>query len=92
VRRPSHRVACRRGPEVGLALPRVQTIAAGVPDGERAAAILYGDENWGKPLEVADHLGSPKLAPNDHYLILINTVKLEHRLRSIHADTNGNIH
>jgi hypothetical protein len=49
-------------------------------------------ENWRKPLEVADHLGSPKLAPDDHYLILINTVKLEHRLRSIHADTNGNIH
>ena len=44
----------------------------------RAAARLYGDENWRKPLEVADHLGSPKLAPNDHYLILINTVKLEH--------------
>jgi hypothetical protein len=58
----------------------------------RTAARLYGDENWRKPLEVADHLGSPKLAPDDHYLILINTVKLEHRLGSIHADTNGNIH
>lgn len=56
----------------------------------RVAAILYGDENWRKPLEVADHLGSPKLATDDHYL-LINTVKLEHRLRSIHADTNENI-
>ena len=58
----------------------------------RAAARLYGDENRRKPLEVADHLGSPKLAPDNHYLILINTVKLEHRLRGIHADTNGNIH
>ncbi|MGY4509631.1 hypothetical protein ACVIN2_003085 [Bradyrhizobium sp. USDA 3650] len=55
----------------------------------QAAAGLYGDENWRKPLEVADHLGSPKLAPNDHYLILINTAKLEHGLRSIHVDTNG---
>ncbi|MGY3697458.1 hypothetical protein ACVIGA_007538 [Bradyrhizobium sp. USDA 3240] len=43
----------------------------------RAAARLYGDENRRKPLEVADHLGSPKLAPDDHYLIPINTVKLE---------------
>ena len=43
----------------------------------RVAAILYGDENWRKPLEVADHLGSPKLATDDYYLILINTVKLE---------------
>jgi hypothetical protein len=25
-----------------------------------------------------DHLGSPKLASDEHYLILINTVKLEH--------------
>ena len=58
----------------------------------RAAAGLDGDENRWKPLEVADHLGSPKLAADDHYLTLINTVKLEHRLRGIHADTNGNIH
>jgi hypothetical protein len=58
----------------------------------RAAARLYGDENRRKPLEVAYHLGSPKLSPDDYYLILINTVKLEHRLRGIHADTNGNIH
>jgi hypothetical protein len=47
----------------------------------RAAARLYGDENWRKPLEVADHLGSPKLAPDDHHLILINAVKLEYRLQ-----------
>jgi hypothetical protein len=54
----------------------------------RAAARLYGDENRGRPLEVADHLGSP----DNHDLILINTVKLEHRLRGIHANTNRNIH
>jgi hypothetical protein len=55
----------------------------------RAAARLYGDENRRKPLEVAYHLGSPKLAPDDHHLILINTVKLEHRLGGIHAIRTG---
>jgi hypothetical protein len=58
----------------------------------RAAAGLDGDENRRKPLEVADHLSSPKLAADNHHLVLINTVKLKHRLRSIHADTDGNIH
>jgi hypothetical protein len=58
----------------------------------RAAAGLNGDKNRRKPLEVADHLGSPKLAADNRQLVLINTVKLKHRLRSIHADTNGNVH
>jgi hypothetical protein len=43
----------------------------------RAAAGLDGDENRRKPLEVADHLGSPKLAADNHYLVLVNTVKLK---------------
>ena len=33
-----------------------------------------------------------RLAADNHHIFLINTVKLERRLRSIHADTNGNIH
>jgi hypothetical protein len=46
----------------------------------RAAAGLDGDENRWKPLEVADHLGSPELAADNHHLVLVNTVKLENRL------------
>jgi hypothetical protein len=53
----------------------------------RAAAGLYGDENRRKPLEVADHFGSPKLAADNHHLFLVNTVKLENRLRSVHTDS-----
>jgi hypothetical protein len=33
-------------------------------------------ENRWKPLEVADHLGSPELATDNHHLVLVNTVKL----------------
>jgi hypothetical protein len=38
------------------------------------------------------HRALDETAPDIHVLILINTVKLQHWLRSIHADTNGNIH
>jgi hypothetical protein len=58
----------------------------------RAAAGLDGEENRRKPLKVADHLRSPELVADNHYLVLVNTVKLENRLRSIHTDTNGKIH
>ncbi|MEY9399242.1 hypothetical protein ABIF79_005617 [Bradyrhizobium japonicum] len=39
-----------------------------------------------------DHLGSSKLPPDNYRLVLVNTVKLEDRLGSIHTDTNGKIH
>jgi hypothetical protein len=58
----------------------------------RAAAGLDGDENRRKPLEVAYHLGSPELAADNHHLVLVNTVKPENRLRSIHTDANRKIH
>ncbi|WP_175492697.1 hypothetical protein [Methylocapsa palsarum] len=40
----------------------------------RAAAGLDGDENRRKPLEVADHLGSPKLTADNHDLLLVNAM------------------
>jgi hypothetical protein len=43
----------------------------------RAAAGLDGDENRRKPLEVADHLGSPELAADNHHLVLIRPMKVE---------------
>jgi hypothetical protein len=49
-------------------------------------------ENRWKPLEVADHLGSPELAADHHHLVLINTMKLENRLGSVHTDANRKIH
>nr|BCE32684.1 hypothetical protein XF2B_64530 [Bradyrhizobium diazoefficiens]BCF19759.1 hypothetical protein XF13B_64500 [Bradyrhizobium diazoefficiens] len=58
----------------------------------RAAAGLDGDEDRRKPLEIADHLGSPKLPTDNYRLVLVNAVKLEDRLGSIHTDTNGKIH
>lgn len=69
--------------------PIYSTIGTKCPN---AAAGLDGDENRRKPLEVADHLGSPKLAADNHHLVLINTVKLENRLRSIHTDPNRKIY
>lgn len=55
----------------------------------RAVAGLYGDENRGKPLDGADHLRLRKLAADNHQLVLVNTVKLENRFRSIHTGTDA---
>jgi hypothetical protein len=46
----------------------------------RAAAGLDCHERRWELLEISDHLGSSKLASDDHNLILIDAVKLEHRL------------
>jgi hypothetical protein len=58
----------------------------------RASTGLNGDEDRWKPLEEADHLGAPELAADNHDLILVNAVELEHRFGSIHADTDWNAH
>lgn len=54
----------------------------------RAAAGFDGDERWRELLEVSDHLRPPELATDDHGLGLINTMELEHRFGSIHADAD----
>lgn len=56
-----------------------------------AAAGFHGGESRRKPLEVADHLGSPKLATGNHHLALIDAVKLEDDLE-VSIPIRRNIH
>src|SRR5690606_15741814 len=55
----------------------------------RSAAGLDRDQCWRQFFEVADHLGSSKLPPNNNFLDGVNTVQLKDGFRCIHTDTDG---
>jgi hypothetical protein len=60
--------------EVGLASLRARTTAANAPN-DASCRKFDGTNRW-KLLEVAGHLGSPKLAADNYHLVLVNTVKI----------------
>ena len=45
-----------------------------------AAARFDGNERCRELLEVSDHLDAPEVAADNHGLVLISAVELEHRL------------